>query len=247
MTARTAAWGLAAAVVAAQVPYPLVHGDARDVLTVVTVVVFAAASVVAAMSSASWPYAAVVLVGAGVIGFAAEAIGVHSGVPFGDYRYLHGLGAKLADVPVVVPFAWVMMAHPAAVVARRLASPLVAQVGIGALALASWDVFLDPQMVDAHHWHWLHPHPHLPGVSGVPLSNFGGWLLVSLVVMAVLQPVAARVGARHDAPATALWLWTWASSTLANVVFFGRPGVALAGAIAMGLVGVPLLGRLARS
>ena len=44
--------------------------------------------------------------------------------------------------------------------------------------LAAWDVFLDPQMVDDGHWRWADPTPGLPGVDGVPLTNFAGWLLV---------------------------------------------------------------------
>ena len=38
------------------------------------------------------------------------------------------------------------------------------RVAVGALALASWDLFLDPQMVDAGHWRWADPLPALPGV-----------------------------------------------------------------------------------
>ena len=38
---------------------------------------------------------------------------------------------------------------------------------------------------------------------------------------------------------TALLLWTYYGSVLANAVFFGRPGVALVGGIGMGLLVVP--------
>ena len=41
----------------------------------------------------------------------------------------------------------------------------------------------------------------------------------------------------------ALFVWTWASSVLANLAFFGRPGVALAGGLAMAVVAVPLVRR----
>ena len=244
MTSRRIAWALAATVVAAQIPYPLVHGEARNALTVVTVIVFALTSVVAAsVSGRRWHGIALLLVvGAG--GFVAEVVGVHTGYPFGRYRYLDGLGTTAAGVPVVVPLAWVMMAQPAVAVARRVASATATRIAVGAVALASWDVFLDPQMVDAHHWRWLHPALHLPGVEDIPLSNFGGWLLVSLVLVMVVQTWARS--ASHDRPATALWLWTWLSSTLANLAFFNRPAVAAWGFAAMGIVGVPLLLKAAR-
>ena len=54
------------------------------------------------------------------------------------------------------------------------AAPL-ARVAVAAAALASWDLFLDPQMVDAGHWRWSDPSPALPGVPTVPLTNYAGW------------------------------------------------------------------------
>jgi len=239
-------WLLAAAAIALEIPYPLVHGDARNALTIATVVVFATASVTHAALSRSPRYVLALVAIFGIGGFAAEAIGVHSGVPFGDYRYTGGLGTSVLDVPLVVALAWVMMAHPAITVADRLTHGW-RRVAVAVLALAAWDVFLDPQMVDAHHWRWADPSPHLPGVPMVPLTNFAGWLLVSLVLMTLLHGAARRERSRNDGPAVVLWVWTWLSSTLANLVFFHRPAVAGWGFIAMGLVGVPLLLRSRRS
>ena len=236
-------WWLVAAVVALEIPYPLVHGSARNVLTVATVVVFAVTSVTHAWLSCGrrrvlW------LLSVGVLGFAAEVLGVHTGVPFGDYRYTGGLGPTAASVPIVVGLAWMMMAQPAACVAERISTGRT-QVVVAAVALAAWDVFLDPQMVHARHWRWQQPRPHLPGIGDVPVSNFGGWLLVSLVVM-VLLSAARTLPARDDGPALTLWVWTWLSSTLANLAFFHRPAVAVWGFVAMGLVGLPLLRSVTR-
>ena len=234
-------WLLACAVVALEVPYPLVHGHARNALTIATVVVFAAASLwhatVAASARTSLWLLAVFAGG----GFAAEVIGVHTGAPFGSYRYTGGLGPVVAGVPIVVGLAWVMMAWPSACAATRLASQRWRRVVIAAVGLAAWDLFLDPQMVDARHWTWHDSGMHLAGIDGVPLSNFGGWLLVALVLMALLHAVTGRVRVSREGPMIALWIWTWLSSTLANIAFFHRPAVAAWGFTAMGVVGVPLL------
>jgi uncharacterized membrane protein len=242
-------WVLTAAVVALEVPYPLVHGHARDVLTIATVVLFATASLAHAVVEGSAATATAVLVVFGGSGFLAEVVGVHTGVPFGHYRYTGGphsggLGATLDGVPLVIALAWVMMAWPAACVAARLASRTWTRVVVAAIALAAWDVFLDPQMVDAHHWRWLGVRDHLPGVDGIPLTNFAGWLGVAVVLMAVLHGLVARTRIRDDRPMVAIWIWTWLSSTLANVAFFHRPAVAVWGFFAMGVVGVPLLASM---
>jgi len=239
-------WTLTIAVVALEIPYPLVHGHARNVLTIATVLVFALASLAHASTYGSARRALVLLLVVGGGGFAAEAIGVHTGYPFGRYHYTGGLGASVAGVPLIIPLAWVMMAHPAASVARRIVDGRAAAVIVATMALATWDVFLDPQMVAARHWRWSDPSTHLPGVDNVPLSNFGGWLLVALVLLATLLLVTRSEPMHDDRPALALWLWTWLSSTLANLAFFGRPAVAGWGFLAMGVVGLPLLVRLAR-
>jgi len=227
---------LAAGVIGCEVAYPLVEGTARDRLTVVTVVLFFCASVTHAAAYRGRTWAAVLVLVAAGGGLAAEVVGVRTGWPFGDYTYTDGLGARVLDVPVVIPLAWAMMAYPALLVGRRLArawAPVVA-----AVALASWDLFLDPQMVDAGHWRWTDPSPSLPGVDGVPALDFAGWLAVALVLMTVLHLVLPRERAPEGVPAT-LYLWTYASSVLASAAFFDRPWVALTGGIVMGSVALP--------
>lgn len=236
---------LAALTVLLQIGYPLVHGHRRDILTIVTVCVFFLASAAHALLSRGPRWAAVYVVVATGGGFAAEATGVATGLPFGDYRYARTLGWQLLDVPVVIPLAWAMFAYPALIVGQRLGHRWTTAAVVGAAALASWDLFLDPQMVAAGHWRWLHVERSLPGVPHVPVSNFLGWAAVALVLMAALQLLPRR----HvdDRVPAALFLWTFGSSVLANAVFFVRPGVALVGAIGMGVVAVPYALSLART
>jgi putative membrane protein len=141
---------------------------------------------------------------------------------------------------VLVPLAWVMMAYPTLLAGRLLARGWVA-LPVAAWALASWDLFLDPQMVAAGHWTWAFPEPGLPGVDGVPLTNFAGWLLVALVMQAALHRLLPTGRPSGNAVPFALLAWTWLGSTLANAAFFDRPAVALWGSAAMGLVVAPAL------
>ena len=244
LAARSLPGMLTAAVIGCEIAYPLVHGTARDRLTIATVVLFFCASVThaAVFRGLAWA-AGLVLVAAGA-GLAAEVVGVRTGWPFGDYAYTDGLGPQVLGVPVVIPLAWAMMTYPALLVGRRLGRRArqgrswLAPVALAALALASWDLFLDPQMVDAGHWRWADPSPSLPGVEGVPALNFAGWFVVALVLMAVLHGALPRGQAPEGVPAT-LYLWTYASSVLASAAFFDRPQVALVGGLVMGVVALP--------
>ncbi|HEY7046171.1 MAG TPA: carotenoid biosynthesis protein [Jatrophihabitantaceae bacterium] len=231
---------LVLASVGLQLAYPLTHGATRDRLTVATVVMVAGASVTHAGVTAGRRGLAGCAVAAG-LGFGAELVGVHTGVPFGHYAYADSLGPKVAGVPVLAGLAWTMLAWPAALVARRLAGSLRARVLVGGWALASWDLFLDPQMVAAGHWTWADPTPHLPGVPNVPLSNYAGWLLVATAISLVLQGIPRPA---DDRWMLGLYLWTYVSSVLALLVFLDLAGAALWGALGMGLVAVPMAVRL---
>jgi putative membrane protein len=238
-------WALVAAAVAVQIAYPLTPEVWRTEVTVLSVVVFFVAAVADAARVHGPAGAAVLLGAAGGGGLFAEAVGVATGLPFGQYAYTGTLGPELLGVPVVVPLAWVMMAWPALVVARTLAVRGPGVVAVGAAALTAWDVFLDPQMVAAGHWTWFHPTPSLPLVAGVPLTNYLGWLLVSVLIMAVLNRALPKERV-PSAPAAALYLWVYFSSVMAHLVFFGLPGSAVTGAVIMGAVAVPSAVALAR-
>jgi uncharacterized membrane protein len=232
---------LAAAAVLAQIGYPLLVGSARDRLTVATVVLFFAASTSHALCArgARWTGVLVAVTAGG--GLLAEAVGTRYGYPFGRYSYADSLGAKLRGVPLVIPLAWTMMAYPALLVGRLLAGPRRWAVPLVAgWALASWDLFLDPQMVAAGHWRWLSVGHALPGVPDVPVSNYVGWLAVAVTMMTVLATVLPSAPGTDDRLPVVLYLWTYASSVLANVALFGQPTVAVTGGLGMGLVAVPL-------
>ncbi|WNV87597.1 carotenoid biosynthesis protein [Umezawaea sp. Da 62-37] len=243
-----AAWLLGVVVVVAQILYSKAEPDDRLTTTVVSVAAFAAASVCDAVARFGSRAAGLLVLVAGGGGLQAETVGVHTGYPFGTYGYSGTLGVELVGVPVVVPLAWIMMSWPALLVGRALAEPARrwSVVAVGAWALVSWDVFLDPQMVDAGHWTWATPTPSLPGVTGVPLTNYAGWLLVAAAIVAALHagvPDSRESGVRGVAlrvgPAPVLYLWTYGSSVWAHAVFFGRPWVSVVGGILMGAVAVP--------
>lgn len=227
---------LAVLTVAAQVAYPLVEGESRRDVTVLVVLLFASTCVVhAIVHRGVWWALGLVAVTAGG-GLAAEAVGVRTGLPFGDYRYESTLGPEVFDVPLVVPLAWTMMAYPVLLAARRLTRRWVPVVG--GLGLTAWDVFLDPQMVADGHWTWADPSPSLPGVDGIPLTNFAGWAVVGTLMMLVLTAVLPRDKASETVPA-ALLGWTWLGYILGNVYWFGTPSVALVGGVLLGALVVP--------
>ena len=235
---------LAAVTVLLQIGYPLVHGHRRDVLTVLTVVTFFLASATHALVHRGLAWAAFFLLVTTGTGLLAEAVGTSTSVPFGSYTYADSLGVKGFGVPLVIPLAWSMMAYPSLLAGQRLAGGAMPAAVVGGLGLAAWDLFLDPQMVEAGHWRWTAVRHALPGAPHVPISNYLGWLAVAVVMVGVLQRLPRRTA--DDRQPAALFLWTYASSVLANAVFFGRPLTALVGGLGMGAVALPYARALRR-
>lgn len=220
---------LATLTVLSEIGYPLTSGTTRDRLTIATVLLWCAASLSHAAVTRGVRFAAAVLGISAGVGFAAEAIGAATGVPFGDYSYAATLGPRLAGVPLIVPLAWTMMAYPALLVGRRIGAPVLA----GTAALASWDLFLDPQMVSAGQWRFTGAGAR---VNSIPVSNIVGWVAVALLIMWLLARLPQLAdGSYDDRLPLGLYLWTYASSVMAAAVFFHRPGVALVGGIVMGI------------
>jgi len=233
-------WTALAVLIGAEICYPLTAGWVRAGLVIATVLLGGAMSIGhAALTRGGRAGLALVAVAVGG-GLLVEAVGVATGFPFGRYGYTHALGPTVLGVPVVVPVAWAWMAWPAWLAAGVLTTRRRWRVPVAGFGLAAWDLFLDPQMVAAGYWAWT-------GRAGVPVTNYLGWLGVSLLMMAVLAlAVPSTVDRRADAPMLALYLWTYYSSVLAHAVFLDLPASALWGGIAMGAVAVPVSVKLVR-
>ncbi|MBM0279458.1 carotenoid biosynthesis protein [Micromonospora tarensis] len=223
---RRVSWALLAVLVFAQICYPLTSGATRAGLTVATVVLGWLLSVGHALLSRGPRVAAALVAVATGGGFAIEAIGVATGVPFGSYDYSGELGPKLAGVPLIIPLAWTWMAWPAWLAAVRLTGGVASRAGgngpstgsgaswtgrggsgaglwgrriaLATVGLAAWDLFLDPQMVAEGYWVWRDATPALPGLPGIPVSNYLGWLLFAVLMMSALRPLAGPAVTHTD-------------------------------------------------
>ncbi len=223
-----------------QVTYPLVHGETLRWVTLFTVYFGAGAMLLHALFSFGFRYFLTFGVLTFAFALAIEQIGSRTGWPFGSYSYSKTLGAAIYGVPVIVPFAWIMLAHPILIAARKL-TPHWAFL-YGGLGLMAWDLFLDPQMVDAGRWSWKLKGPSVPLESNIPLSNAFGWLLAGIGLMAILNlvlPKERRKNGENSFIPDFLLGWTLFSGVVGNFFFFHRPGVAVIGGIVMGILLAP--------
>jgi uncharacterized membrane protein len=117
-----------------------------------------------------------------LLSLSSELLGTSTGFPFGHYRYLSGLGYKIAGlVPFTIPLSWFYLGLSAYVLARagldaKGAKGWVKQGGaiaIGALLLTAWDFVLDPAMSQTPYPFWEFQDPGQ--FFGMPYRNLTGW------------------------------------------------------------------------
>ncbi len=154
-------------------------------------------------------------------GWAIEVIGSRTGVPFGPYTYT-APGPSLGGVPLLVPIGWFAFSLIALAVA---AGPRVRWWAPA--ALVAWDLGLDPLMVQQGFWVFENG-----AYFGVAWTNFVGWYLAGIVLVALLVRVEPRLATLTAAAGTLdLRLAYLAQAFLIGVglAFYGLP---LAGAVA---------------
>ncbi len=164
-----------------------------------------------------------------------ERIGTQTGLPFGRYAYTDALRPQVAHVPAIVPLAWFGMGLPAREAAHAALgnrSTPATRIVLGSAAMTAWDLFLDPQMVGEGYWAWARRGLY----RGIPLSNFGGWFLTGLGIMALFEvvlPVARTGPDRHDVRLVGQYGYMSVMQTLGFARYFRDPLVAVVGGLGM--------------
>ncbi len=126
------------------------------------------------------------------ISLTSELLGTSTGFPFGHYRYLTGLGYKIAGlVPFTIPLSWFYLGFSAYLIARAGLNnkisqnwlKLFASIVLGAIFLTAWDFVLDPAMSQTTLPFWVWDQPG--AFFGMPYQNFAGWFGTGAVFMTV--------------------------------------------------------------
>ena len=244
----TAALVFAVLTIVLNIEWPIAHDQSRTTTSIAGVISFFLSSILHCAGTQTRRFT-VTLLAIMPLAFIAEAVGVHTHFPFGNYAYNDLLGPSLINVPLLIPLAWVMMLYPSYLASRYLTTKPLLSIAIGAWLMAAWDLYLDPQMIREGYWTWFTSFGD--ATLNVPWTNFAGWFTTSALLMWLLQINSAQPPGRdnysttHQMPITpaAMLIWVWIGSFVANVLpfspYLNRPGVAFSGLLGMGLVLIP--------
>lgn len=129
-----------------------------------------------------------------VISFSGEALGVATGLVFGNYYYPDGpLGPLLLGVPPLIQLQYFAMAYASLMVARSIGGVLttaargwwlIAVSAMAAFGMTLLDLASDPWHATVlQQWIWRDGGPYF----GIPLHNFFGWFFETLAFLLVVQ------------------------------------------------------------
>jgi len=168
------------------------------------------------------------------ISWCAEFSSIHVGIPFGEYLYIPATVHReiwVAGVPLMDSLSYVFLAYASYAMALLALTPGGWEGGdfslrgeaamqgswrpliLGAVLMTSLDIIIDPLALRGYRWFLgqIYGYPEGGVYFGIPLSNFGGWFLVSLVLIRVLQFLVTRLppspwwdGGRRPFPCQAL-------------------------------------------
>jgi putative membrane protein len=133
----------------------------------------------------------------GIVGGTAEWLDLKTGIPFGQFTPGTNAGPEpFSALPWALPFVWAVAILNSRGVARLILRPWRKNhgygfwlIGVTAALTALFDLALEPFASRVNHfWFWV-PVKFPMSWQGVPLANFLGWLVVTLLILAFATPM----------------------------------------------------------
>lgn len=228
-------WGFFFITLFLHIVWPLTDGLLQATLTTLAVLTLAASSFSSALHNLGTKKAIIGLFTVTSLAFLIEKIGSTTGIPFGDYSYSAILTPQLIGVPIAVMFAWFAMTWVMCVFVHDIKGSLVKKAMLVGLLLTAWDFYLDPQMTSKQYWIWNTTSPSLPGIPGIPLTNYVGWFISGTVLASVVFYLLGSHTVDRTLSKSVL-LWTIVGGFILHAIFWRDLYIGLWGLIAMSLL-----------
>jgi uncharacterized membrane protein len=182
---------------------------------------FFAAFLLACVPHVGWRCTLTFTVVGYLIAFTSEWLSINTGFPYGWYYYIDSTSNRelwVAGVPFFDSLSYVFLAYCSYATALFILSPLrvwrwnvvkletrrirssLSALILGAFLQTFLDIVIDPVALQGHRWFLgqIYGYREHGAHFGVPLSNYWGWLLTSLLLVGAFQLIDARRTA--DAP-----------------------------------------------
>jgi len=163
-----------------------------------------------------------------LIAFISEYSSINTGFPYGWYYYIDVTKDKelwIAGVPFFDSISYVFLSYCSYATALLVVSPVKAwgsnfitletraiRRSMAVLILASLfqvflDIIIDPVSLKGSKWFLgqIYGYREAGIHFGVPVSNYLGWLIVSILMVLALQIIDTKVGNKRELPEAGIW------------------------------------------
>jgi len=192
---------------------------------------FLAVYLLAASAHLGWKKTFLFTVVGYFISFLSEYSSINTGFPYGWYYYIDATKGRelwIAGVPFFDSISYVFLAYCSYATALLVVSPVktlrgdfltletrairrsLAVLFLGSLFQVFLDIIVDPVALQGRRWFLgqIYGYQEKGCHFGVPLSNYVGWWVVSVLMVLALQIIDGRVGRkldRTDRPPAGAW------------------------------------------
>lgn len=114
-----------------------------------------------------------------ILSFAIEAVGVETGLIFGEYHYGGSIGPKLFDTPLIIGINWLFLVYTtiSVVDVYRINDGL--KVFIASMLMVVYDLVLEQVAPTMDMWYWAN--------DRIPVQNYIAWFALSFTFISMIK------------------------------------------------------------
>jgi len=127
-----------------------------------------------------------------IFSFLVEAIGVKTGVIFGEYIYGKGLGIKLFETPLMIGLNWLMLVYCTKIMAEGIFVSKTLSLLFAPLLMVIYDLVLEQAAPLLGMWSWAG--------GKIPIQNYISWYLLAFLFHLLLQKTKISFSNKLAAP-----------------------------------------------
>ena len=124
----------------------------------------------------------------GLIGFSIEAVGVATGVLFGNYTYGSVFGYKLFETPILIGVNWLFLALSTYGIVQHFTEKAVWLVLLPPILMTALDYLVEPVAMELGFWSWKN--------NTIPLQNYAMWFVTSAVIHSLIYFFRPKINAK---------------------------------------------------
>jgi bisanhydrobacterioruberin hydratase len=127
-----------------------------------------------------------------IFSFLVEAIGVKTGVIFGEYIYGKGLGIKVLETPLLIGLNWLMLVYCTKIIAEQISGDSTIQLFFAPFLMVIYDLILEQAAPLLNMWSWAD--------EKIPVQNYISWYLLAFLFHLLLQKTKTQFSNKLAGP-----------------------------------------------